>query len=532
MTFDDVIVGGGSAGCVLAARLSEDPARRVCLIEAGQATEPLAVRVPLGLAVLARTGQANWAFETEPQPGLGGRRGYQPRGRLLGGSSAINAMIYMRGHPADYDGWAAQGNPDWSWAQVLPCFLRAEHNERGAGPFHGTGGPLNVADLRSPNPFVARFLEAAQQCGHRLNPDFNGADPEGVGAFQVTQRDGERWSAARAYLAPARGRPNLTVLAGAHALRVLFDDAGRACGVVCRDAGGERVVHATREVLLAAGAFGSPQLLMHSGIGPGEHLRSLGIPVRVDQPGVGAGLQDHIDVTLVIDSPGSHDLLGLSLPGLARLAGAVGRWRRERRGLLTSNIGEAGGFIRSDPAEPIPDLQLHFVIGKLIAHGRRALPGHGFSCHVCLLRPRSRGTVRLASADPLAAPRIDPAFLSDDDDLRRLVRGFRLVREILHAPALAAWRGRELYSAQARSDAQIEAFVRAHADTIYHPAGTCRMGPGAHDVVDSRLRVRGVAGLRVVDASVMPTIVGGNTNAPTIMIAERAVDFLRQEARG
>ena len=530
--FDYVIVGGGSAGCVLAGRLSEDPAVRVCLLEAGPASEPLSVRVPMGFAMLARTGGLNWAYQTEPQPGLAGRRGYQPRGKVLGGSSAINAMIYMRGHPADYDGWAAQGNPGWSWGEVLPAFLRAEHNERGAGPFHGTGGPLNVADLRSPNPFVARFLAAAQQCGHRLNPDFNGPDPEGVGVFQVTQRGGERWSAARAYLGAARDRPNLRVIGGARATRVLFDEAGRACGVAYRDGGGEREVRAAREVLLAAGAFGSPQLLMLSGIGPGEHLRALGIAVRVDQPGVGEGLQDHLDVTMVIDSPGAHDLLGLSLPGVARLLRAIGQWRRERRGLLTSNAGEAGGFIRSDPAEPIPDLQLHFVIGKLVDHGRRALLGHGFSCHVCLLRPRSRGTVRLASPDPAAAPRIDPRFLEDPDDARRLVRGFRLMREILHAPALAPWRGRELFSDGARDDAQIEAFVRGHADTIYHPAGSCRMGPQARDVVDARLRVKGVRGLRVVDASVMPTIVGGNTSAPTIMIAERAVDFLREDARG
>jgi choline dehydrogenase-like flavoprotein len=530
--FDYVVVGGGSAGCVLAGRLSEDPAVRVCLLEAGPASEPLTVRMPLGFALLARTGGLNWSYQTEPQAGLGGRRGYQPRGRVLGGSSAINAMIYMRGHRADYDGWAAQGNPGWSWAEVLPRFLRAENNERGAGPLHGTGGPLNVADLRSPNPFVERFIEAAGQCGHRHNPDFNGPDPEGVGVFQVTQREGERWSAARAYLGLARGRPNLQVIGGARATRILFDEAGRACGVEYRDASGLQRVQAGREVLLAGGAFGSPQLLMLSGIGPGEHLRAMGIPVRADRPGVGEGLQDHVDVTMVIDSPGAHDLLGVSLPGLARLARAVGQWRRERRGVLTSNAGEAGGFIRSDPAEPIPDLQLHFVIGKLVDHGRRTLLGHGFSCHVCLLRPRSRGTVRLAGPDPMAAPRIDPRFLSDADDVRRLVRGFRLMREIMQAPALAPWHGGELFSAGARDDAQIEAFVRSRADTIYHPAGTCRMGPGERDVVDARLRVKGVRGLRVVDASVMPTIVGGNTNAPTIMIAERAVDFLREDARG
>ena len=525
--FDYVIVGGGSAGCVLAGRLSEDPRVRVCLLEAGPPDDSVLIRMPAGLALLAKNQQANWGLQTVPQPGLNGRRGYQPRGKVLGGSSSINAMIYIRGHPADYDGWAAQGNPGWAWADVLPSFRRAENNERGGDDFHGVGGPLNVMDLRSPNRFGPRFIEAAGQCGHAFNRDFNGPDPEGVGPYQVTHRDGERFSAARAYLEPARSRPNLSVVTGAQVTRVMFE-AGRACGVAYRLGGETRQALAAAEVLLSAGAFGSPQLLMLSGIGPGEHLRSLGLPVLVDQPGVGAQLHDHIDVVQVFDAPGAHDLFALSLPGAVRALRGLMQWRRERRGMLTTNFAEAGGFIRSDPAEPIPDLQLHFVIGKLVDHGRKTVFGPGFSCHVCLLRPRSRGSVRLASPDPAAAPLIDPAFLTDPDDLRRLVRGFRLMREIMHAPALAPWRGRELGgSAQATTDAQIEAFIRDHADTIYHPVGSCRMGPDEQDVVDARLRVRGVSGLRVVDASVMPAIVGGNTNAPTIMIAERAVDFIR-----
>lgn len=524
--FDYVIVGGGSAGCVLAGRLSEDPAVKVCLLEAGPPDSSILIKVPAGLALLAKTQQANWGFETVPQPGLNGRRGYQPRGKVLGGSSSINAMIYARGHPADYDHWAAQGNPGWGWDEVLPRFMRAERNERGADAWHGAEGPLNVADLRSPNPFGALFIEAAQQCGHRHNPDFNGADPTGVGHYQVTHRNGERFNAARAYLDPVRSRPNLSIVTDVRVTRILFEDR-RAVGVEYRGAAGVQQVRAAGEVLLSAGALQSPHLLMLSGIGPGAHLQSVGLPTLVDSPGVGAHLHDHIDVVQVFDSPGNHDLLGLSVPGALRIVRAIAQWRRERRGLLTTNFAEAGGFIRSQPDEPIPDLQLHFVVGKLIDHGRKTLFGPGFSCHVCLLRPRSRGSVRLASPDPVVAPLIDLGFLTDTDDMARMVRGFRLMREIMHAPALAPYRGAELASGAAQTDDQIEAYIRDHADTIYHPVGSCRMGPDARDPVDAQLRVRGVGGLRVIDASIMPRIVGGNTNAPVIMLAERAVDFIR-----
>ncbi len=530
-SFDYVILGGGSAGCVLAGRLSEDPSVRVCLLEAGPPDTSILIKVPAGLALLAKNNQANWAYTTVPQPGLNGRRGYQPRGKVLGGSSSINAMIYIRGHAADYDHWEAEGNPGWAWRDVLPFFRQAENNERGGDDWHGVGGPLNVMDLRSPNRFGELFVEAARQCGHAWNRDFNGAEQEGVGSYQVTHRNGERFSAARAYLDPARGRPNLTILTGAHATRILFDGT-RACGVAFRDGGGAREVRARREVLLSAGALQSPQLLLLSGVGSGAALQSLGIPVVADLPGVGEHLHDHVDVVQVFDSPGNHDLFAMSLPGVWRALKGIGDWRRERRGMLTTNFAESGGFIRSRPEEPIPDLQLHFVIGKLVDHGRKTQFGPGYSCHVCLLRPRSRGSVRLASSDPMAAPLIDPAFLSDPDDVSRLVRGFRRMREIMHAPALAPFRGRELGgSGDAQTDAQIEAFIRDHADTIYHPVGTCRMGPGERDVVDPRLRVRGVDGLRVVDASIMPRIVGGNTNAPVIMIAERAAHLIREDAR-
>ncbi len=533
--FDYIIVGGGSAGSVLAGRLSEDPAIRVALIEAGPPDHSVLIHCPAGLAVIAKFELNGWGYNTVPQPGLNGRRGYQPRGKVLGGSSSINAMVYARGHAADYDGWAAQGNPGWSYADVLPYFKRAEHNERGADALHGQGGPLNVMDLRSPNPFLASFIEAGQQAGFRHNTDFNGPEQEGVGAYQVTHKNGERFSAAKAYLTPHLQRPNLQVITNALTTRVVMDtDANppRAVGVEYRPNGGRGPMQTLRlkdggEVVLSAGAFGSPQLLMLSGIGPAAHLQEHGITPVLDLPGVGANLHDHVDVVIVVNAPKVKDLFGLTPGGMWKAVRGIFEWRRQRSGMLTSNFAEAGGFIKSAPEEPIPDLQLHFVVGKLVDHGRKSVLGHGYSCHVCLLRPKSRGSLRLASADPQVAPLIDPAFLQDPDDTARLVRGFQVMRRLLQQPALTRHGGTEsATSVLAQSDAQIEQFVRNHADTIYHPVGTCRMGPGPMDVVDARLRVHGVAGLRVVDASVMPTVVGGNTNAPVIMMAEKAVDMI------
>lgn len=525
---DYVIVGGGSAGCVLAARLSEDPAVQVTLLEAGPVDRSWLIHCPAGLAVMARTGHANWSYQTVPQAGLNGRRGYQPRGKVLGGSSSINAMIYTRGHPQDYDAWAAEGNEGWAWQDVLPFFRRAENNERGADDLHGIGGPLNVKDLSDPNPYSEAFVEAGVQAGYLRNADFNGLQQEGVGLYQVTHKDGERFSAAKAYISPHRARPNLQVITDAHVTRLLLEH-GRAVGVEYVRSGQKAVLRASQEVILSAGALQSPQILMLSGIGPAAHLRSHGIEVQHDLPGVGGNLHDHPDIVQIWDVPGAHDLFGLSAVGAWRVAKGFHRWRRDRRGPLTSNFAEAGGFIKSADSEPIPDLQLHFVVGKLINHGRNAAWGHGFSCHVCVLRPRSRGGLQLASSDPFAAPLIDPGFLQDPRDMRRMILGFRRMRELLGQPALARHGGREL-SAAVRSDAEIEAFIRAHADTIYHPVGSCRMGRGPLDVVDERLRVYGVQGLRVVDASVMPHVVGGNTNAPTIMIAEKAAHMILETA--
>ncbi|MDO9196428.1 GMC family oxidoreductase [Rhodoferax sp.] len=525
--FDYIIIGGGSAGCVLAARLSENPDVTVALLEAGPADSSVLIHCPAGLALIAKNGQANWKFDTVPQPGLNGRQGYQPRGKVLGGSSSVNAMIYARGHRADYDHWAAEGNPGWGYDEVLPYFKRAEHNERGADAFHGTGGPLNVMDLRSPNRFGPVFVEAGQQAGFAHNPDFNGAGQEGVGMFQVTHKNGERFSAAKAYLTPNRARPNLRVFTGAHTTRILLERK-RAVGVEFHHEGEVKQLKAKREVLLCAGALQSPQILMLSGIGSHDHLLENGIATLHDLPGVGQNLHDHVDVVLVAEAPQAKDLFGLSLTGMVRAIKGIFEWRKLRSGMLTTNFAEAGGFIKSQASEPIPDLQLHFVIGKLVNHGRTTTFGHGYSCHVCLLRPRSRGSVRLDSKDPLAPPLIDPNFLGVRDDMDRLMRGFKLMRHILSQPALATIHGKELpASAAAQSDAQIEHFIRDHADTIYHPVGSCRMGNGPLDVVDARLCVRGIEALRVVDASIMPRIVGGNTNAPVIMIAEKAADMIK-----
>jgi len=533
MDFDFVIIGGGSAGSVLAARLSEDPARSVCLIEAGGRGDSLLVRAPAAAgAMLPGHGRINnWAFQTVPQPGLNGRRGYQPRGRALGGSSAINAMLYVRGHRRDYDHWSDLGNPGWDWASVLPYFRRAESFEHGAGPFHGGTGPLQVSDQNSPHALTRAFIAAGNALQHRTRDDFNTGENDGVGLYHVTQfhdaaRHGERCSAAAAYLHPVMAaRPNLTVLTHARALRILLADR-RATGVEVLMRNRRQTVTARREVIVSAGTLQSPQILMLSGIGPGKVLQQNGIAVAHHLPGVGENLQDHLDFIQGFTTSDTSSF-GLSLQAGPVLARAILQWRRSGNGMIASPIAEGAGFFRTAPSEPIPDAQWHFVVAIVDDHVRKLHWGHGFTCHACILRPGSRGTVTLASPDPLAAPSIDPRFLSDPDDLARLIAAARMTRDLLMQPALAPYRGRELFGIRpGMSDADWEAAIRARADTIYHPVGTCRMGQDDRAVVAPDLKVHGIAGLRVVDASVMPTLIGGNTNAPTIMIAEKAVDLI------
>lgn len=526
---DYLIIGGGSAGCALAGRLSEDPACRVTVLEAGSAGDGWVVKTPFAGVLQIPSKLNNWAFETVPQAGLNGRRGYQPRGRVLGGSSAINAMVYIRGHRSDYDAWAAAGNPGWSFDELLPYFIRSENNARLGAPWHGQAGPLRVGDLRSDSPLHAAWLEAARHCGHPVLDDFNAGEMEGLGVYQVTQHQGERWSAARGYLHPHLGsRPNLQVLTGVRVLRVLLEGR-RAVGVEILQNGQKRALRVAREVVLSAGALQSPQLLMLSGIGDGTALQRLGLPVVHHLPGVGQNLHDHPDFVFGYLSD-SLDTVGISAKGSGRLLQSIARYRRERRGMITTNFAECGGFLSTRPGLPAPNVQLHFIVALVQDHARKLGLGHGLSCHVCLLRPHSRGTLSLASADPLAAPLIDPAFLQHPDDVQQLVEGYRLTRGLMRAPSLKAFWTHEAWTREAQtgdSDAQIEALLRQRVDTVYHPVGSCRMGQDALAVVDAELRVHGIEGLRVVDASVMPQVVSGNTNAPAIVIGEKAADLMR-----
>ncbi|MDG2525434.1 choline dehydrogenase [Stenotrophomonas sp. HITSZ_GD] len=525
--YDYIIVGAGSAGCVLAHRLSADPHCRVLLIEAGPRDRHPLIHMPAGLARLVNQRSVNWNYDTEPQAALGGRRLWWPRGKVLGGSSSINAMCYTRGVPADYDEWARGGAEGWDWAGVLPYFRRSERNQHGADALHGGSGPLHVSDLRHRNPLSEAFVTAGVQAGLPANPDFNGHEQAGVGFYQVTQKDGARCSAAVAYLRPIRARANLHVRTGVQVHRVLIE-GGRATGVQYAERGVATTARAAREVLLCAGAVNSPQLLMLSGVGPADHLRAHALPVHADLPGVGGHLQDHLDICTLF-----HTRPGVSYDRSNELAIAFHYFLRGHQGAGTSNIAEAGGFHRSPLAQDErPDIQLHFVPAMLDNHGRHRLPGDGYTLHACFLRPRSRGTLRLRDANPLSAPLIDPAYLSDAEgfDLRMMVECARLSRRILAQPAFDAWRGAPIFPARGDlDDAGLVDFIRAKAETIYHPVGTCRMG-AANDggaVLDPQLRVNGVEGLRVVDASAMPTLPGGNTNGPVIMLAERAADLIQ-----
>ncbi|MFT3763497.1 MAG: choline dehydrogenase [Pseudoxanthomonas sp.] len=523
--YDYVIIGAGSAGCVLANRLSEDPSTRVLLLEAGPRDWHPFIHMPAGLAKLVGMKSLNWNYDTAAEPQLNGRRLWWPRGKVLGGSSSINAMCYVRGVPADYDDWAAGGADGWGWAEVLPYFRRSEGNTRGGDALHGGDGPLSVSDLRYVNPLSSAFVEAGQQLGLARNDDFNGPRQDGVGFYQVTQKDGARCSAATAYLDPAKARPNLRVVTGALARRIVVEN-GHAAGVAFAHRGREVVERAAREVLLCGGAVNSPQLLMLSGIGPADHLREHGIAVHADLPGVGANLQDHLDICTL-----QHATRRVSYDRISDLTIAWNYYLRGRRGAGSSNIAEAGGFFRSPLAtDARADIQFHFVPAMLDDHGRHRLPGDGYTVHACFLCPRSRGRIRLHSADPRAPARIEANYLSDAEgfDLRMMVECAKVGRELFAQKAFDPYRGAPIFPRNPNAgDAELVEFIRAKAETIYHPVGTCRMGGDDAAVVDPRLRVRGVDGLRVVDASVMPSLPGGNTNAPTIMIAERAADLIR-----
>ncbi len=524
-TVDFIVIGAGPAGCAVAARLAQSSsAMNVALIEAGPAKASVLSDVPLGLAALVPLrSRRNYAYETVPQKGLGGRQGYQPRGRGLGGSSLINAMIYTRGQPQDYDSWAALGCEGWRWADVLPYFKRSEDNARGADAWHGAGGPLHVSDLSYRNPAVEAFVEAAVQAGFERNSDFNGETQEGVGPYQVFQKDGRRHNAARAYLQVSPS-PNLVIYADAQAQRILFEGR-QAIGVVYRQSGAEQRLHARREIVLCGGAFGSPQLLMVSGVGPAEQLKGFGVEVVADAPEVGANLHDHCNYVANLRAKGPR-LFGLTFPALLRGVVDLYEFLRYSRGLLTSNAAEAGGFIRSRPDVDRPDLQLHFCVGIDEDHNRKLHFATGMALHVCGLRPKSRGSVRLAGPDVSTAPLIDPNFLSDPDDLETLVRGAEIVQRILAQPALARYGGKYIYGTGRDDPEALRRLIRERADTIYHPVGTCRMGADERSVVDPTLRVRGVEGLRVADASIMPLLVSGNTQAPSAMIGEKAADMI------
>jgi choline dehydrogenase len=516
---DYLIVGAGSAGCVLANRLSADPTRRVILLEAGGNDSLTFNRVPGAIITTATNPKTNWSYQTEPQPELNGRRINWPRGRVLGGSSAINGMIYIRGHARDYDTWRQMGCPGWSYSDVLPYFRKSEDSARGAGEFHGAGGLLHVKKGLK-NPIGNAFIEAAQQAGYPACPDFNGADQEGFGHFDATIHAGRRWSTARAYLDPALRRPNLTVLQRALACRVLVEH-GRARGVEAIIGGRRQVIRAEREVLLSGGAINSPQLLMLSGIGPADHLRRLGLDVVLDQPRVGENLQDHLAYRIKLACPQPVTAYRYLNPFHAAMTGL--QYITTRSGFLSHTPLPTGAFFRSEDRLEVPDMQVHLVLALMTDTGNRLPKEHGFMVQVNEGVPASRGTISLRSADPTEPPVIDPRYLSVRDDLAHLIRGTERMMEVLDKPAIRPFISRRVEPASA---AAIADGIRERAVTVYHPVGTCRMGEGPDSVVDPLLQVRGIDGLRVVDASIMPVLVNGNTNAPTIMIAEKAADLI------
>ena len=516
-----MIVGAGSAGCVLAARLTEDPSTRVLLLEAGGRGVHPNIAIPAAFAKQFKT-KLDWDYSTEPEPACENRSLYIPRGKGLGGSSSMNAMLYVRGRPLDYDLWESEGASGWSWNDVRPYFLRAENNERGASEHHATGGPLNVADERSPRQLTGRFIAAAERSGIPRIPDYNGPEQDGVSPVQVTQRNGRRFSAADAYLRPNMKRENLTVVTGAQVLRVELDKE-RAVGVRYRDRRGrEQVASADREVLVAAGSIGSPQLLMLSGVGPADHLREVGVEAKHDLPGVGQNLQDHPYVVCIWESTLGGSLYGADKPK------PLLEWILRRSGPLTSTVAEAFAFVRSRPGLPAADLQYHFAPAYFNDNGFDEFDGHAFTLGPVLVTPKSRGWIKLRSADPADKPRILTGSLSEPEDVQALVAGMKIAREIAAAEPLAEAKGREIFPGDGvDTEDDLAADLRRRVELLYHPVGTCKMGSGDDAVVDAELRVRGIGNLRVADASVMPVIPGGNTNAAAIMIGERAADLIR-----
>lgn len=528
--YDFIIVGAGSAGCVLANRLSSDPKIKVCLVEAGPKDSSVMVHVPLGIIGMMHSKKMNWRYYTESEPLLNDRKLFWPRGKTLGGSSASNAMCYIRGHACDYDEWAALGNEGWSYQDILPYFKKSEHQERGEDDFHGSSGPLHVSDLRITNPLSDAFLQAAEQAGHKVTQDFNGDEQEGVGYYQVTQKNGQRCSAAVGYLRPAEQRPNLTVITDALTTRVLFEGT-RAVGIEYIKGGQKETLQCRGEVLLSGGAINSPQLLLLSGVGSKDQLNQHNIPIVCDLPGVGENLQDHLDVLAVTRERTFHSV-GFSPVALLRSLKGIVDYILFRKGNFTSNIAEAGGFAKSSPELAVPDVQFHFSPCFLDNHGLNLWQTvrHGYSLHACNLRPKSRGRLTLRNTDPTTPPVINANYLAHEDDIGVMVKAIKLSREILKQPAFDHFRGKEVFPGkEVQSDAELEAFIRRKAESIYHPVGTCKMGIDEMAVVDPRLRVKGVTGVRVVDASIMPTLIGGNTNAPTIMVAEKASDMIMED---